>query len=219
MDKESLILSRLIAQKLYAELFCERVPQGMCENWSEKRADALDRILKKYLAKREYQIISLRFDLRGLTVKPWGVIGAELQTSPSAVKTSGWRAIKRLRSHKGALTEIKLVCTYSEMEAEIYATNLFMELIDLYGSPMIGRQDLRAGKIKQDLKLFLSIGYDYVCEEQMMVLINDDAIIGSRSIKADLLEKSIESLKTDTKSYNAFYDLIDHEMRERISRL
>jgi hypothetical protein len=105
------------------------------------------------------------------------------------------------------------------MEAEIYANNLFMELIDLYGSPMIGRQDLRAGRIKQDLKLFLSLGYDYICEKQMEVLVNDDAIIGSRSIKADLLEKSIESLKTDTKSYNAFYDLIDREMRERISRL
>jgi hypothetical protein len=219
MDKESLILSCLIAQKLYAELFCERVPQGMCENWSEKRADALDRILKKYLAKREYQIISLRFDLRGLTVNPWGVIGAELQTSPSAVKTSGWRAIKRLRSHKGALAEIKLVCTYSEMEAEIYATNLFIELLDLYGSPIVGGRNLRACQIKQDLKLFLSVGYDYICEKQMEVLANDDAIIGSRSIKVDLLERSIESLKTDTKSYNAFYDLIDHKMRERISRL
>ena len=53
MDKESLNLSHLIARKLYAELFCERVPQGMCENWSEKRADALDQILKKYLTKRE----------------------------------------------------------------------------------------------------------------------------------------------------------------------
>lgn len=220
MDKKDLDLSRLIVRKFYTELFSKRAPWGICSNWSEKRASALDQILFEFLEEREYQAIVSRFGLKDLNMKPWKIVGLELYISERSAKTSGCRAMARLRSRQEILERIKLVCEYSETEAEVYATNLFMELLDLYGGFIAGGRYLRTCQIKKDLKLFLSIDYDYVCREQMKLLVDDStSLSGSPTLKTNLLKNSIKALKTDAGSYSAFYELIDREMQEKMSRL
>lgn len=212
MRKEDLKTSRVIVGDLYKNVFGLKNPE--LRDWSHSRFVALKKVLKKALTSDEYRILSLRFGLEDFRRRSWEKVA--LETGEAVPANILWRFDKILKKLRlsGTSKYIKIICIYSELEADIYVTDLFLEFLDLRA----GDNESRKIQVEQTLKEFLSIPYDYSGKKCIRKILDDPGYVPKKSIVRGKIAKAMKALEKSEKA-QVYLEIVDREMEKVVPQI